>query len=322
MDTLSATLDGHRARGAHVLHVEMARPWSIAVEDEATLGLLVMVRGRAHLLRDGHAPVTVGPGDVVVTSSGLEYAFADDVATPPSIVIGPGEVSRDLVGTGLCVALSHGVRRWGTAVGPAAPGEDEFVCATYSLGSQVTGRLVEALPDLVVLRADDWGDRGGAALVDVLVGEMSHDRPGQDAVVDRLVDLVLIAVLREWFSRPGSDAPAWWVAQGDPVVGPVLALMHDAPGEPWSLDRLAREVRVSRATLARRFTELVGESPMAYLTQWRIALAADLLTDTDATVEHVAGRVGYASAFAFSAAFKKARGTSPRSYRMGARRAG
>ena len=311
MDTLTAVLDGHRARGAHVLQVEMAAPWSIAVEDEAAVGVLVMVRGEGHLERDGLDPITIRPGDVAITSSGLRYTFADTAGQAPAIVIGPGEVSRDLVGTDLCLELSHGVRRWGNAPG----GEDAFVVSTYALGSQVSGRLLDAVPELIVLRADE-ADPGLAGLVDLLVHETARDLPGQDVVIDRLVDLILVTALRQWFDQEGSDAPSWWVAQSDPLVGVVLSLMHDDPGHAWSLESLAREVSVSRATLARRFTELVGRSPMGYLVDWRLSLAAELLRGSDASVEQVARQVGYVSPFAFSTAFKKAHGLSPRAFRL------
>lgn len=307
MDTLAAVLDGHRARGAHVLRVEMQAPWSVAVQDEAMVGVLVMVRGQAHLERDGHEPVALRPGDVVITTAGLEYTFADSPGVPPTIVIGPGEVSRDLVGNDLCVALSHGVRRWGNARG----GEDAFVVGTYELASQVTGRLLDAVPGLVVVRAGDWD--GG--LVGLLVAELGRDLPGQDVVIDRLVDLVLVTALRHWFAEAPGRAPRWWTAQSDPVVGPVLAAMQADPAAPWTLTTLAREAAVSRATLARRFTDVVGESPMAYLARWRMDVAAELLRDTDATVEQVSGRVGYSSPFAFTAAFRRAHGVPPRTFR-------
>jgi AraC-like DNA-binding protein len=285
----------------------MAPPWSIAVEDEAAVGVIVMVRGEGHLERPGEESVTLRAGDVAITTSGLRYSFCDSPGLAPTIVIGPGEVSRDLVGNDLCVRLSHGVRRWGNA----RSGSDAFVVGTYGLESQVSGRLLAAVPGLVVVRAEEWDDE----LVRLLVTETGRDLPGQDVVIDRLVDLVLVAALRQWFAGDPTRAPRWWAAQSDPVVGPVLAAMHADPGAPWTLATLAREVSVSRATLARKFAESVGQPPMAYLLRWRMDLAAELLRDTDATVEQVAGRVGYASPFAFTAAFKKARGVPPRTFR-------
>ena len=126
------------------------------------------------------------------------------------------------------------------------------------------------------------------------------------------------AVLRAWFARPDAEAPAWYRANGDPVVGRALRLLHHNPSHPWTVATLAAEVGVSRAALARRFTELVGEPPMTFLTGWRLALAADLLRDPDATLGAVAHQVGYGSPFALSAAFKRVRGISPQQHRVGA----
>jgi AraC-like DNA-binding protein len=122
-------------------------------------------------------------------------------------------------------------------------------------------------------------------------------------------------VLRAWFARPDAPAPGWYRAHADPVVGHALRLMHHNPAHPWTLAALAREVGVSRAALARRFHELVGEPPMTFLTGWRIALAADLLREPGATLASVALQVGYGSPFALSSAFKRRRGVSPQQYR-------
>ena len=138
-------------------------------------------------------------------------------------------------------------------------------------------------------------------------------------MLDRLLDLLLIGALRAWFARPEAEAPGWFRAQGDPVVGPRAADAAQPPGPPVDGGRRWPRARgVSRAALARRFTELVGEPPMAYLTAWRLALAADLLREPDATLGAVARQVGYSSAFALSAAFKRVRGVSPQAFRAGA----
>lgn len=130
-----------------------------------------------------------------------------------------------------------------------------------------------------------------------------------------MLDLVLVPALRSWFDNPTADAPAWCRALELPVVGDALRLMHDAPAHPWTVADLAAGVGVSRAAPARRFTAEVGEPPMAYLANWRIALAADLLRETDHTVGTIARKVGYANAFALSVAFKRLRGTRPSDHR-------
>ena len=128
----------------------------------------------------------------------------------------------------------------------------------------------------------------------------------------------MIAVLRAWFARPDAGAPAWYRAYSDPVVGKALRLIHNDPAHPWTVAGLAAETGVSRAALARRFSELVGEPPMTFLTDWRLSLAADLLLEPEATVGSVAYQVGYGSPFALSAAFKRVRGISPRQHKVAA----
>lgn len=134
-------------------------------------------------------------------------------------------------------------------------------------------------------------------------------------MLDRLFDLLLIAAIRAHLARLGDDAPAWYRAHQDPVVGRAVRMLHEDPARPWTVAGLAAECGTSRARFARRFTELVGEPPMSYLIRWRLALAADLLREPQLTVETVATRVGYSNGFALSSAFKRVRGVSPTTYR-------
>jgi AraC-like DNA-binding protein len=134
-------------------------------------------------------------------------------------------------------------------------------------------------------------------------------------LLDRTLDLMPITALRAWFTRPGAQVPTWYRAHGDPVVGPDLRLPHGNPAHPWTLPALAARTGTSRANLARRFTALVGQPPMTYLRERRLARAADLLREPGATLAAVADRVGFANAFALSAAFKREHGISPSEYR-------
>lgn len=293
-----------------MLRSTLAPPWSLRIQDEAPLTLLSMVRDEAWLVPDEGEPRRVGPGDMVVFRGPEPYTVSDDPATPPQIVIHPGQRCTTPDGTSLTEAMDLGVRAWGNDPdGPAV-----MLIGTYQMRGAVTQRLLAALPPMAVVRGDTWR----SPLVAVLQEEIGKDEPGQDVVLDRLLDLLLIATLRAWFSRPDAAAPGWYRAHGDPVVGPALRLLHDDLAHPWTVADLAAGVGVSRAALAQRFAKLVGEPPMAYLTGVRLAQAADLLRETDATLEAVARRVGYGNAFALSTAFKRERGVSPQEYRAGA----
>jgi AraC-like DNA-binding protein len=185
-----------------------------------------------------------------------------------------------------------------------------MLIGTYAHVGAVGHRLLGALPDVLVLPGAAWE----SPLVPMLAAEIAKDVPGQEVVLDRLLDLLLIAVLRTWFARPDADPPAWYRAADDPVVGRALRMLRNNPAHPWTVAGLATEIGISRAALARRFTELVGEPPMTYLTNWRIMLAADLLAEPGRTLDSVARAVGYATPFALSSAFKRVRGISPRDY--------
>jgi AraC-like DNA-binding protein len=349
MDALANLLDGPRARGAFLLRSILTPPWSVRIEDRAPLTLVLMVRGGGWMVPDDALPVRLAPGDIAVVRGPDPYTVADDPATAPQIVIHPGQVSATPQGEELCEEMDLGVRTWGDVPigsvgpvrsarsdGPDASGNgngngngngsrsrsgDEggdgsvvMISGTYQMRGEISRRLLSALPQVLVLPGDAWV----SPLPGLLSDEIVRDEPGQEVVLDRLLDLLLIAVLRAWFSRPEAGAPSWYVAQSDPVVGPALRLLHDEPAHPWTVAALAARTGVSRAALGRRFTELVGEPPMSYLTNWRLSLAADLLREPDATIGAVARKVGYGSPFALSAAFKRVRGISPQQHREGA----
>jgi AraC-like DNA-binding protein len=310
MDALAGLLDGPRARGAFLLRSVLDPPWSLRIQDGAPLTLVAMVRGAAWVVPDDGDVVHMAPGDVAIMRGPDPYTVADDPATAPQIVIHPGQHCTTPDGRPLADSMDLGVRTWGTD----PDGSVMMLTGTYQLDGEVSRRLLAALPTLLVLPGDAWD----SPLIPLLRDEIGKDAPGQEAVLDRLLDLLLIAVLRTWFSRPEARAPAWYQASGDPVVGRALSLLHNNPAHPWTVANLAEATGLSRAALARRFTALVGEPPMAFLTGWRIAVAADLLREPGATIGSVARQVGYGSAFALSTAFKRVHGMSPQAYRRAA----
>ncbi|WP_306192924.1 MULTISPECIES: AraC family transcriptional regulator [unclassified Streptomyces] len=321
MDALATLLDGPRARGAFLLRSVLTPPWSVRIADLAPLTLIHMARGDAWIRTDDGQARPLHCGDIAVIRGPEPYVVAGDRRTEPQIVIRPGQVSTDTDGNELCEQMSLGVRTWGdgpdgadgagNSAAKQTPLSAVMISGTYQMRGEISSRLLSALPQVLVLAQDAWS----SPLPALLSEEIVRDEPGQEVVLDRLLDLLLIAVLRTWFARPEGGAPAWYAAQSDPVVGPALRLLHDDPAHPWTVADLAARTGVSRAALGRRFTDLVGEPPMAYLTGWRLALAADLLREPDATIASVARRVGYGSPFALSAAFKRVRGLSPQQHR-------
>jgi AraC-like DNA-binding protein len=310
MDAVAGLLDGPRARGAFLLRSMMDPPWSIRIQDEAPLTLVAMVRGEAWVMPDHGEAVQLREGDVAITRGPDPYTVADDPATAPQAVIHPGQRCTTPDGEELDQMMAMGVRTWGNS----PDGSTVMLTGTYEMRREVSQRLLAALPALLVLSGDAWE----SPLIPYLAEEIVKDEPGQEAVLDRLLDLLLIAVLRAWFARPEAEAPGWYRAHSDPVVGPALRLLHNNPAHPWTLATLAASIGVSRAALARRFNALVGEPPMTFLTEWRLSLAADLLREPGATVGSVAQQVGYGSSFALSTAFKRVRGVSPQQHRASA----
>jgi AraC-like DNA-binding protein len=309
MDAIADLLDGPRARGAMLLRSVMDPPWSLRIEDHAPLTVVAVVRGAAWVVPTDGPAARIAPGDVAVIRGPAPYTVADAPETSPRVFIDEQQRCTTVDGEDLAESLGLGVRTWGNS----PDGATSMLTGTYLQAGEISQRLLEALPPMLVLSADEWN----SPLIPLLASEVSKDEPGQQAVLDRLLDLLLIAVLRAWFARPEAEPPRWYRALADPVVGRAVRLLQNAPAHPWTVATLADEIGISRAALARRFTELVGEPPIAFLTDWRLAMAADLLREPG-TIGSVAEQVGYGSPFALSAAFKRVRGVSPQAYRAAA----
>ena len=285
----------------------MSPPWSVRIEDRAPLGLIALLRGEAWVIPDDGRAVRLDPGAVAIMKGPQGFTVADDPQTPAQVVIHPEQRVTTPGGDELGHAMNLGVRTWGND----PHGSAISVTGCFQMRGEVSQRLLDAMPTLSVLTPDTWQ----SPLVGLLDDEVVRDEPGQQAVLDRLFDLLLIAVVRAWFARPEAGAPAWYRAHNDPVIGRAVRMLHDDPAYPWTVAGLATAAGLTRARFARRFTDLVGQPPMTYLTSWRLALAADLLREPNTTVEAVARQVGYSNGFALSTAFKRVRGTSPTSHR-------
>jgi len=212
-----------------------------------------------------------------------------------------------------------------------------FICG-YLNCNQRFAPLFEALPSmLIVRRRTDYGtveaiDGTPRAIADVpqesstwlattlkfTVNEALAARPGNAAMLGRLTELMFVEIIREYMQQLHRRERGWLAALRDPYVGKALRLLHESPMRPWTVDLLAHEVAISRSGLAQRFTRLLGESPMKYLSAWRIHLAKQMLRDRGDNIQTIAERIGYESQFAFNRAFKKATGSPPAVWRRSA----
>lgn len=306
VDALAGLLDGPRAHRAFLVRLLMGSPWSVWVDDRAALSLVAVLRGEAWVTIPGESPARLQAGDIALIRGPEPYTVSDPSARPPDITVLPGGMCTTADGESLVDRFGRGVRTWGND----PDGAFEALVGTYERVSELGERLLAALPRLAVVPADSLD----SPLLGVLTHEIDRDRPGQQTVLDRSLDLLVVSAVRAWLEG-NAPGPGWFTASDDPVVGPALRLLDGQPAEPWTLPALAASVGCSRATLARRFTELVGEPPITYLTERRMSLAADLLLEPGASVTSVSRRVGYATPYAFSTAFKRVRGRTPDDHR-------
>lgn len=298
MASIDALLDGPRAQRAFLLKAVFAGKWSISVEDQAPLTIVVVAQGQA-TFTGVNGTHRVGAGDVVVARGPAPYVFADSATSPVDIRILPGQVCVDSRGSLVTEEMALGVRTWGNT-----RREDEatvMLIGTYERETNVGSLLLAQLPETAVLHEFD------PSLVGMLASELVAQHPGQSVVLDRLLDLIAVTVVR--------TLPASAARSSDAPITAAQRAIEERPDHPWTVASLASHVGLSRAALARRFTRSVGEPPLAYLTRWRLALAADLVVGTDLTLSSIAPRVGYTSPFALSAAFKRTYGVSPAQYR-------
>ncbi|UVJ40556.1 AraC family transcriptional regulator [Arthrobacter sp. CJ23] len=307
MDPLSQFLTGPRAQAAFALRVVMDPPFAIDVQDGAALTVIVAVSGQAWIAVEGAAPRSLGLGQAATVRGPAPYLVTDTPGRPPTVVIGAGQSCRTPAGEHLELTFSQGMRTWGNS----PDGGTVLLIGTYQ-STAAAGQLVtSALPTLAVFTEEEID----AGLLTLLERELTHPRLGQESALDRVLDLLLLHLVRVCVDRTESRVPSWAAGTRDPVVARALALLHQEPEAPWTVAELALRSHVSRATMAARFRTAVGQPPMAYLTTWRLALAADRLASSTATTAVIAEEVGYSNAFAFSTAFSRVYGVSPSGYR-------
>jgi AraC-like DNA-binding protein len=314
-DALTGLLDLAAVRGVLGARIAAGADWGWWSAAAPGAAFHAVTEGRAWLARPGAEPIELAPGDVLLLPGGAEHALGSD---PEAVArTGPERFDPYTLADDGTVLIGRDA---------ATAPRTRILCAHYEHDPSASAPVLALLPDVIHLRADSCGSAALAATVTLLAGELSASQPASTLVLGRLVDVLLVQVLRAWLAHgdaagPGVGRPSPLRALRDPVAGAAMARIHAAPEHPWTTEELARATAVSRATLARRFPATVGETPAGYLTRRRMDLAARRLRDTDDSLEQIAQAVGYTSVYAFSRAFRRARAVPPGRYRTQARAA-
>jgi AraC-like DNA-binding protein len=289
MDVLADVFATLRIGGMIYAQNDLVAPWGLAFDRTSKAGFHAVVRGHCWLRTAQRKPLELHAGDVVLLPHRWTHSLSDRPDGPARPYATP-------------------IPRRGT--GPTTT----LICGAYSLAPEANHHLLALLPPVIHVRGDAAPPEI-AETVRRLSVEAARPQPGSAAASARLSDLLLLYILRAWLATQHEGRGGWLGALRDPSIARVLSRFHERPEASWVLAAMAPEIGVSRATLVRRFTALVGMPPLTYLTHWRMALAGRLLRETGDGIAEIAGRVGYASEFAFNRAFKRAYGCPPGAYR-------
>lgn len=321
MDVLSEVLSAIRLDGAVYLNGEFTAPWCI----EARYGLpnaAQLIGGANHVaffhflidgrceakLAEGKETFPLNAGDLILVMDDYGHRLGSDVTLQP-------ESTHALVST-LANARPEEVTRLCSGGGGEAT---RFVCGYIACDKRICRPLLNCLPPMFRVSI---GQDSSAWLVNLLrvgVSESLAQRPGARSLLTKISELLFVEAMRRYAESLTSEQKGWLAGLRDPYVGKALAKLHADIARPWTVDMLAHEVALSRSALGERFMDLIGESPIQYLTRWRLAIAARALrTETDA-ISRIAERSGYESEAAFNRAFKREFGTPPAKWRKNER---
>ena len=299
MDVLSDAIAAVRIGRPSSNRIRVDGNWCTRLAPYDGAGFHVVLEGSCWLLPDGGPAVSLGAGDAVLLAHGTGHVLADSPADAATL---ERAVPFD---------------NWTDGTWPRRPPstirQAELLCGKYRLDRSRVHPLMAELPPVVHLPNRVGSNPELRSAIDLLGRELSAQQPGSCIAVPGLLDLLLVYMIRSWMA--GGTTGAWPAVLGDPVTAAALRALHSDPAAPWTVDRLAAEAGVSRPTLSRRFTSLVGRSPMAYLTWWRLTFAATLLRGTADPLATIAHRVGYGTPYALSHAFNREFGTTPGRYR-------
>ncbi|MFG3284242.1 AraC family transcriptional regulator [Streptomyces sp. NPDC048111] len=299
MDLVSDAIAAVRVGRPSSTRLRVAGRWCARLDPYEGAGFHVVLAGDCWMRTEDGAAVTLNTGDAVLLPHGSGHVIGDRPA-------GPAALAR-------AVPFADWSRTAGDPNSPSAPGDTELLCGKYRLDRRHTHPLLADLPDVVHVPARSGHHDELRSAIALLGREVGRAHPGAAIALPSLLDLLLVYLVRAWMAD--STTARWPAALHDPVVAAALHALHDDPARGWSNEHLAAHVGVSRATLARRFTALVGRAPMAYLTWWRLSRAAALLRTTPDALDTIAARVGYSTPYALSHAFSRQYGTTPGRYR-------
>jgi AraC-like DNA-binding protein len=319
-DPLSDVLRTVRLRGAVFFMMDMSSPWAAGMPDGEVLAPIVVPHAQQVLsfhviargacwggLLDG-APVRLDAGDVVVFPRGDGYYMS---AEPRPYAPNPERAFAFMRG------MKGGKLPFVVPMGGGGTERVGVICGFLGCDVRPFNPLLATLPRMLHIKGatrahDDRLDR----LIELTVAEARDEVPGAESVRLRLSELMFVEVIRRYLASVLPEQTGWLAGLHDEFVGRAIGLLHERPAHGWTLDDLAAEVGLSRSAFAERFTRLVGEPPMQYLSRWRMQMAARLLADGSAKVAAIAVEVGYDSEAAFSRAFKKTTGASPMAWRQ------
>lgn len=324
-DPLSDVLSTLNLRGSIFVRTEAGSPWAISFPvGEAHFH--VIERGELVATVAGvRKPIHAVAGDLLIFPHGEGHVIADEPgrkAVDLDTVVKEGwdADARVLRVGGRTPDTQFPPRSGGSSLRDFPAASAQLICGTFQLDRSGRVALLSVLPRVLHVKGRAGRVAGNVDLVmQIFLAEAHGTAPGSALCAARLVDLILIQAIRDWLSKQPAKAGGWLGAMRDPHVGAALARLHDAPAYPWKISELSERVGLSRSPLASRFTALVGEPPLRYLTRWRMHLASQLLQQ-GVSVREAAERVGYESETAFSRMFKRYMGKAPVKFRTRAAR--
>lgn len=313
VDLLSSVMSSLRISGSIMLNEEYAPPWAIAIPDAERLrSLLEFPKGvRAvdfHFVQRGHIVITQQNGSQTIVEAGeMAICFG---GTPHWISQGEQTTSVPVE-----TLLGQHENLFQPSVKDRARSAS-LICGIFLLHDVELNPLYASLPQLMHVSASrPSGFHNLSTVLDRIAFEINYKQLGSTYVVERLLELLCLEAIRAHVESEGSAQPGWFSGLNDPVVGKAMSMIHAKPGDNWSVNLLAKNVAVSPSRFAARFSKAIGESPMAYLSKWRMNVAGRLLKETRISIGEIASEVGYENVPAFTRSFKKHLGVPPAAWR-------